>query len=140
MRPGGGRGAASSHTAHRSPLTRSRARLGPERFAKIPSRIVTREEAAPANVHEGRKLHEVLEINARRVAADKACDSNRNHPLSANRIIHSAIALKRTRLGHPLGGKRPDRWIQDDRCQRRSARACMKRKTDGWWKNHTPKK
>lgn len=81
--------------------------------------IITQEEATPANVHEGQKLHEVLEINARRVTADKAYDSNRNHHLLANRNIHSAIILKRNRLGHPLGGKRSDRWVQDDQRKRR---------------------
>ncbi len=83
------------------------------------SRIVTREEATPANVHEGRKLQDVLKINARRVTADKAYDSNRNHRLLNNSGIRSAIILKRDRLGHPLGSKRSDRWIQDDQCKRR---------------------
>ncbi len=83
------------------------------------SRIITREEATPANIHEGRKLPDVLERNARRVTADKAYDSNRNHLLLASRNIHSAIILKRNRLGHPLGGKRSDRWIQDDQRKRR---------------------
>jgi transposase len=83
------------------------------------SRIITREGATPANVHEGQRLPEVLEINARRVTADKAYDSNRNHHLLANRNIHSAIILKRNRLCHPLGGKRSDRWVQDDQRKRR---------------------
>ncbi len=83
------------------------------------SRIITQGEAAPANVHEGRKLPDGLEKNALRVTADKAYDSNRNHHLLANRNIHSAIILKRNRLGHPLGGKRSDRWIQDDQRKRR---------------------
>ncbi len=65
------------------------------------SRIITREEAAPANIHEGRKLPDVLEKNALRVTADKAYDSNRNHHLLANRNIRSAIILKRNCLGHP---------------------------------------
>lgn len=82
------------------------------------SRIITREEATPANVHEGQKLPDVLEKRARRVTADKAYDSNRNHRLLANQHIHSAIILKRNRLGHPLGGKRSDRWIQDDQRKR----------------------
>ncbi len=83
------------------------------------SRIITQEEATPANVHEGRKLTVVLEKNARRVTADKAYDSNRNHRLLNNSGIRSAIILKRNRLGHPLGGKRSDRWIQDDQRKRR---------------------
>ena len=68
------------------------------------SRILTRQEATPANVHEGRKLPDVLEKNARRTATDKAYDSNR---------------LKRNRLGHPLGGRRSNRWIRDDQRKRR---------------------
>ncbi len=83
------------------------------------SRIVTREEATPANVHEGRKLTDVLERNARRVTAYKAYDSNLNHHLLNKAGIRSAIILKRNRLGHPLGGKRSDRWIQDDQRKRR---------------------
>jgi IS5 family transposase len=77
------------------------------------------EEATPANVFEGRKLPDVLEKRARRVTADKAYDSNRNHHLLANRNIHSAIILKRNRLGHSLGDKRSDCWIQDDQRKRR---------------------
>ena len=76
------------------------------------SRILTRQEAAPANVQEGRKLHEVLEKNARRVTADKAYDSNRNHHLLNKTDIRSAIILKRNRLGHPPGGRRSNRWIR----------------------------
>lgn len=83
------------------------------------SRIITREEATPANVHEGRKLTDVLEKRAHRVTADKAYDSNCNHHLLNNSGIRSAIILKRNRLGHPLGGKRSDRWIQDDQRKRR---------------------
>ena len=83
------------------------------------SRILTQQEATPANVHEGRKLHDVLEKNARRVTADKAYDSNRNHHLLNDSGIRSAIILKRNRLGHPLGGRRADRWIRDDQRKRR---------------------
>ncbi len=83
------------------------------------SRIVTREDATPANVFEGRRLPEVLERNARRVTADKAYDSNRNHHLLNKVGIRSAIILKRNRLGHPLGGRRSNRWIQADQRQRR---------------------
>lgn len=83
------------------------------------SRILTRQEATPANVFEGQKLPEVLEKNARRVTADKAYDSNRTHHLLANWNIPSAIVLKRNRLGHPLGGRRSDRWIRDDQRKRR---------------------
>src|SRR3972149_219756 len=43
------------------------------------SRIITKEEATPANVNEGRELPRVLEKNALRVTADKAYDTNRNH-------------------------------------------------------------
>ncbi len=83
------------------------------------SRIITREEASPANVHEGRKLPDVLEKRSRRVTADKAYDSNLNHHLLNKAGISSSIILKRNRLSHPLGGKRSDRWIQDDQRKRR---------------------
>ena len=83
------------------------------------SRILTQGETTPANVHEGRKLHEVLEKNARRVTADKAYDSNRNHHLLNSSGIRSAIILKKNRLGHPLGGRRSNRWIRDDQRKRR---------------------
>ena len=73
------------------------------------SRILTQGETTPANVHEGRKLHEVMEKNTRRVTADKAYDSG----------IRSAIVLKKNRLGHPLGGRRSNRWIRDDQRKRR---------------------
>lgn len=83
------------------------------------SRIVTKGEATPANVNEGKKLEEVLEKRALRAAADKAYDTDRNHHLLADWDIRSAIALKKNRLAHPLGGKRSDRWIQDDQRKRR---------------------
>ena len=83
------------------------------------SRIITKEEATPANVNEGRELPRVLEKNAFRVTADKAYDTNRNHNLLADWNIHSAIVLKRNRLAHPLGGRRSDRWVRDDQCKRR---------------------
>ena len=82
------------------------------------SRILTRQEATPANVHEGGKLPDVLEKRARRVTADKACDSNRSHHLLNGSGIRSAIVLKRNRLGHPLGGRRSNRWIRADQRQR----------------------
>ena len=52
-------------------------------------------------------------------AADKAYDSNRNHHLLNGSGIRSAIILKRNRLGHPLGGRKADRWIRDDQRKRR---------------------
>ena len=100
------------------------------------SRILTQGETTPANVHEGRKLHEVLEKNARRVTADKAYDSNRNHHLLNGSGIRSAIILKRNRLGHPLGGRRSNRWIRDDQRKRRRIGPKMAEKKDlEWWNN-----
>ena len=72
-----------------------------------------------SNVFEGKKLPGGLEKTARRVTADKAYDSNRNHRLLNDSGIRSAIVLKRNRLGHPLGGRKADRWIRDDQRKRR---------------------
>ena len=83
------------------------------------SRIITQEEAAPANVHEGRKLPEVLDPNACALTADKAYDSDRNHLLVEDRGMRSAIVLRRSRLRHPLGGTIPRRWLKAAQRQRR---------------------
>lgn len=45
------------------------------------SHILARQEVTPANVYEGRRLPDLLEKNARRVTADKACESKHNHRL-----------------------------------------------------------
>ena len=83
------------------------------------SRIITQEEAAPANVHEGRKLPEVLDTNACAVTTDKAYDSDRNHLLVEDRGMRSGIMVRRSRLRHPLGGTIPRRWLRAVQRQRR---------------------
>ena len=83
------------------------------------SGLITKGDVTPGNTHEGRHLPQVLDSNARTLTADKAYDSNQNHHLLASGDVRSAIILKENRLGHPLGGRRTDRWIRAAQRERR---------------------